>query len=107
MKTKKEIKKWLLENCVDKDGDLDLSNLDFSDFDRNVFIAGMKVKKDLFQGFQRVNGNLIQHHQKVKGNLYQDCQKVNSNLHQEDQIVEGTIFQDNIENKENKNENSN
>ncbi len=32
MKTKEQIKKWILENCVDSDGDINLSNLDFSDF---------------------------------------------------------------------------
>lgn len=32
MKTREEIKKWILENCVDGDGDIDLRGLDFSDF---------------------------------------------------------------------------
>lgn len=37
MKTKEEIKRWLLRHCVDKDGDLDLSCLDFSDFGGDVY----------------------------------------------------------------------
>ena len=32
MKNKEEIKEWLLKNAVDEDGDLNLSELDFSDF---------------------------------------------------------------------------
>lgn len=49
MKTKKEIKKWLLENCVNNLGNLDLSGLDFSDFKGNVIIGQMKVKWSLDQ----------------------------------------------------------
>ena len=49
MKTKEQIKKWLLENCVSESGKLDLSGLDFSDFDETVDISKMKVKKNLLQ----------------------------------------------------------
>ena len=69
MLTKEEIKQWLLENCVDEDGDLDLSYLDFSDFGGNVHLMGMKVKKTLFQDCQEVEGWLYQSGQKVKGTL--------------------------------------
>ena len=37
--TAKEITEWLLENCVGSDGNLVLSNLDFSDFDGDVYIS--------------------------------------------------------------------
>ena len=79
MKTKDEIKNWLLENCIDSFGNLDLSELDFSDFE--------KLKGNLYQDYQEVKGSLYQNGQKVSGDLWQDCQK-----------VEGTIFQDNITN---------
>lgn len=72
MKTKEEIKKWLLENCIDENGDLDLRNLDFRDFDGDIYISCMKVKKDLYQGYQAVEGNLYQRGQIVVGDLYQD-----------------------------------
>lgn len=49
MLSKQEIKKWLLENCVNEMGNLDLSGLDFSDFDGNVDISYMKVKLSLSQ----------------------------------------------------------
>lgn len=85
MLSKKEIKKWLLKNCIDKDGNLDLSNLDFSDFDGNVNISHMKVKSNLYQGFQEVEKDLFQRFQEVNGNLYQECQKVKGDLFQNGQ----------------------
>ena len=60
MKTKEEIKKWLLENCIDSDGDLDLSGLDFSDFDGDIDMSYMVVKGNLYQDFQKVKGDLYQ-----------------------------------------------
>ena len=84
--TPEEKKQWILDNCVDEYGNIDLSNLDFSDFEGNVFIGGMIVKKDLIQFCQQVKGDLIQSCQQVKGDLYQGCQ-----------IVEGNIVQDNLE----------
>ena len=76
MKTKKEIKKWLLENCVNNLGNLDLSGLDFSDFDGNVIIGQMKVKNNLVQDYQEVGLSLIQNYQGVGKDLFQDGQKV-------------------------------
>lgn len=98
MKTIKEVKQWLLENRKDTFGNLDLSNLDFSDFDGNVFINNMKVKKTLnqsyqevgdvlYQEFQRVDKDLFQHHQQVGGELLQNNQKVKENLYQSNQTV--------------------
>lgn len=87
MKSKKEIKKWLLENCVDPLGDLCLSHLDFSDFNGDIYINNMKVKKRLIQNSQEVGDDLFQNRQKVKGDLCQSDNKVNGNLHQDNQIV--------------------
>lgn len=100
MKTKQEIKNWILENCVDKDGNIDMSDLDFSEFEGNVRISSMKVKKDLVQSCQKVGGSLFQHWQEVgkslnqfgqevDGNLIQYCQKVGGDLYQYFQKVEG------------------
>lgn len=47
MKTMEEAKNWLLDNCINENGDLDLSGMDFSGFDGNVLIAGIKVKNIL------------------------------------------------------------
>ena len=90
--TKKEIKEWLLDNCVNKNGNLYLSGLDFSDFDGNVIINSMKVKGDLSHSFHEVGGNLFQDEQKVEGNLWQDGQKVEGNLWQDGQKVKGELI---------------
>lgn len=94
MKTKEEIKQWLLENCVDRAGDLDLSNLDFSDFDGDVDISHMKVKGNLYQNMQKVSGNLDQDYQIVCGYLYQGKQDVRKSLQQCYQNVGGDLYQE-------------
>ena len=95
MLSKEEIKKWLLENCVDEDGDLNLSHLDFSDFNGDIYTCFMKVKKNLCQNYQKVEGKLEQSHQVVRKNLSQWDQIVGENLLQTDQIVGGSLFQSN------------
>lgn len=70
MKDIVEIRDWLLENAVDEDGNLVLSDLDFSDFEGNVYIDDMKVKYYLSQSRHEVEGNLSQSYQKVKGNFH-------------------------------------
>lgn len=87
MKSKQEIRDWLLENAVNENGTLDLSELDLSDFDGDVYIDFMKVKKNLHQCCQNVGGDLLQHNQKVGENLYQTNQKVGKNLWQAFQNV--------------------
>ena len=92
-KTKQEIKEWLLNNCVNENGDLNLSELDFSDFDGYIDISRMKVKVDLYQNEQEVGRDLHQDKQKVKGTLWQFYQKVEGNLYQNTHEVEGNLWQ--------------
>ena len=111
MKTKLEIKKWLLENCVSKNGDLDLSGLDFSNFEGDLIISNMKVKntlfqshheigKALFQDDQHVGENLYQSDHCVGGNLYQGRQQVLGSLAQHSQIVKGDLYSHKLEKDE-------
>lgn len=93
MLSKEEIKKWLLENCVDEYGNINLNCLDFSDFNGSVKIGYMKVKGSLFQNCQNVEGNLIQDYQTVGGDLYQERQKVKGSI---------SDNQDNLDSTENK-----
>ena len=81
--TIKDLEKILLDNFVNENGDLDISGLDFRDFNGNVYINHMKVKGDLFQYSQEVGGNLIQSHQKVNDDLYQNQQNVIGELIQD------------------------
>ncbi|MEG3037063.1 MAG: hypothetical protein RR832_05840, partial [Bacilli bacterium] len=60
MKTIEEAKNWLIENRVSKDGNLILNELDFSDFDGDVYIGLMKIKHNLYQSGQEVKGSLDQ-----------------------------------------------
>lgn len=100
MKTIKEIKNWLLENAVDHSGNLDLSYLDFSDFEGDIFINHMKVKGDLWQNFQEVEGDICQGFQATCGNLYQDCNNVRGDLYQIMQRVNGKFFNHKLEDDE-------
>ena len=65
MLSKQEIRDWLLKNAVNDEGNLVLSDLDFSDFDGGVLIYNMRVKKSLQQSFQIVGENLYQDFQRV------------------------------------------
>lgn len=93
MLSKEEVKKWLLENCVNEVGNLDLDGLDFSDFNGDVYLSNMKVKWKLIQNHQEVGRDLRQNYQKVKGNLDQDNQEVDGNLFQCEQKVKRVLMQ--------------
>ena len=95
MKTINELRDYLLENYVNDIGDLDISCLDFSDFDGDVVLNGMKVKGSLHQDYQDVKGDLWQGNQKVGGDLTQSRQKVGGDLWQNGQKVDGTLWQGN------------
>lgn len=95
MKKIQEIRDWLLKNAVDDEGNLDLSNLDFSDFDGNVFINYMRVKRSLYQNCQEVGDSLLQRNQIVAKNLYQDSQNVGGELLQNNQKVKENLYQSN------------
>lgn len=93
MKSKEEIKQWLLANCVDERGDLNLIGLDFSDFEGDIFIGDMKVNKNLYQDNQAVVGHLFQNFQVVGCTLYQEEQEVGQHLYQHRQTVKGDLWQ--------------
>lgn len=93
MKNIIEIRDYLLKNRVDESGNLDLDGLDFSDFDGNVHICYMKVKKILYQNHQEVKSSLLQDNQSVGLDLFQGHQKVGGNLCQQKQFVKKYLFQ--------------
>ncbi len=97
--TNDEKRDWLLENCVNDNGDLVICGIDLSKFKGKVVLIGWKiggnadlssweVKGNLDQHYQKVNGDLYQDYHIVNGDLYQQCQKVNGNLEQSYQIAE-------------------
>lgn len=70
MKSKQAIKEWILENCIDEDGDINLTGLDFSDFEGNVYLSGMQVKNDLHINAFLIGGDLWQTYLSVGGKVY-------------------------------------
>ena len=91
-----ELKEFLLKNFVDEFGDLDISGLDFSDFDGSVDISHMKIKGNLWQVGHEVIGSLYQDRHLVSGDLLQDDHLVLGNLFQGYKRVGGEIFQSKI-----------
>ena len=89
MKSIKEVRNWLLANRVNEYGDLNLIGLDFSEFNGDIYISNMNVKKDLYQCNQEVQGNLFQDSQIVQGSLDQSFQEVQGSLDQSFQEVQG------------------
>ena len=75
-----EVKKRLIENRTDKDGDLDLSGLDLSDFGGNVLASRWKVKKSLDQGHNEVGGDLFQDGQSVQGSILYDYDSLHNDF---------------------------
>lgn len=96
--TAKEITKWILENCVNKSGQVILQDLDFGN--KNVFIHNLKTTGSLIQSNQKVGGDLMQGNQKVGGNLVQNCQKVGKDLIQANQIVSGNLYSHKLDKNE-------
>lgn len=92
MKTKDEIRDWLLDNAVNDVGDLELTGLDFSKFQGDVCINAMKVANNLYQGYHVVGGNLFQGRSRTVKNLYQDFQTVGGVLLQTNSHVEGDLL---------------
>lgn len=92
MKKMEELRNYLLENYVDKYGDLALSGLDFSEFEGDVCIDNMKVKGHLYQHGHRVQGQLYQHGHEVGGHLFQKGHEVQGNLDQSYQKARGNLY---------------
>ena len=95
MKKTEELRNYLLENYVSEDGDLILSGLDFSDFDGNVYIDGMKVKGNLSQCGHEIQGSLYQCGHEVQGHLSQHGHEVQGDLFQSRHEVQGNLFNEN------------
>lgn len=106
MKSKEEIKKWILKNCVNKLGNIDLTGLDFSDFDGSVFISNMIVKGSLCQRYQKVGGKLSQELQEVDGDLFQHGQIVGGSLYQMCHDVAGELLSHKLEDNDEEWDNS-
>ena len=80
-KTKTQIKNWILKNCINDDGYVDLSNLDFEDIGIDLSEIRAKVISNNFQEAYEIYNT----HQKAKNEIYNGYQKSKliNNWHQE------------------------
>lgn len=69
--TPKQLKKLLLKYCLTPDGHLDLSMVDLSDFNGNVYISNWIVKNNLYINNHIVYGDMYINKNKVGGNVYE------------------------------------
>ena len=108
MKSKEEIKTWLLENATNKEGQIDISNIDFGD--KEVILEEIKADKisnegqeatlfinnkcqkayHIYNEFQKA-GEIFNGYQGANGiyNREQEAQDYISNLKQEAGIIIG------------------
>ena len=96
--TKKELVEIIKDNFADEDKHIDISRLDFEDYDVNI--GGLKTNGYLYQDCQQVGGNLYQNSQMVKGSIWQHNQGVGDDLYQSYQAVGGIVYQNNHKAKE-------
>ena len=87
-----ELRDLLLENCLNENGDLVISDIDLSDFKGKVILKGWTVGGSVDLSHWEVNGDLKQSYQKVNGDLEQDSHTVNGDLYQSWQTAEN-IYQ--------------
>lgn len=83
MKTTKQKTKLVMKYFSDKNGNIDLSGLDFSSYSISVNISNMKVRRNLIQSCQEVGGTLYQEEQQALNDLYQNNQTVGGYIHQD------------------------
>lgn len=76
-KTNKEVVDWLLLNRLDKDGNLDLSDLDFGEFKGKIKIDRIKSEGDISHSEHTNKGNIEQRKHSNGGNI---CQEEHTNL---------------------------
>lgn len=67
---REEIRNWILENCVDRFGNIDLSYLDFSDFKGDIKIEGWLIGNNFYCRNNSVNNDGFFEYNVIRGNLY-------------------------------------
>ena len=73
MKSKEEIKTWLLENATNEAGNVDISGIDFGDKEvileeikaKRIFNNKQKAKEDIYSGHQEAGKMIYNEHQEA------------------------------------------
>ena len=93
MKSKKDIVKWLLKNCVDANGNININNLDFGEFRGSILQGKYTCKGDIFQGGHKNRGLVYQSEHANKGCIHQSHHENYSYIVQKEHKNTGYIFQ--------------
>ena len=72
MLNKEKITQWLIKNCTNSFGEIDLSKLDFGD--RDIFFDHIKTKGNIYNNFQEAN-KIENFGQKAKLKIENDSQE--------------------------------
>lgn len=100
-KTKEETVKWLLENRIDEDGNINISNLDFGEFKGNLLMDGMRLKRNIDQSQHENEGYIYQYGHKNKGHILQGGHENRDDVLQSAHANKGDISQSRHGNKGN------
>ena len=77
MKGINEIRDYLIKHRTDKDGNLDLSDLDFKDFNGDILLNGMEAKTVINNTSQRAE---------LIFNFYQEAKEIDNTYQKADEI---------------------
>lgn len=97
--SKKEILvQFLLNNYMDEKGNINISDLDFGEFEGAVIITGIKSKGDVFQYWHKNGGDVIQWGHENLGDIAQSKHENAGDIEQYEHKNKGHIDQSNHEN---------
>lgn len=91
MHTDKQRIEYIINNCVDKYGDIDLRFLDFT---KSILPNGEKFKGDIYLDGLKTNGSVSQDYTYVGKNLHRTNCEVKNDLWQNNNIVNGKTYND-------------
>ena len=91
--TKDELVKLLIDNFTDENGNLDLSNLNFGDFDGHIYINNMQAKRDILQDGHYTFGDIYQYSHENKGSIYQGSHVNQDDIYQSHHENTGNVAQ--------------
>lgn len=92
MISKEKLKEFILKNCVNERGNIEMCDLDFSDFEGDVYIEQWTVNGDIHQSGHISYGSIYQEYQNAV-NLFQGRCSVEKSLNQSRCIVGGNLTQ--------------
>jgi hypothetical protein len=68
---KQELVELLKTEFTNSDGDIDISGLDFGEFDGAIILSGIQSKGDIYQGYHSNRGDIYQSQHSKEGFINQ------------------------------------